>query len=158
MLAARLALTCALLNFLISTLVFAQMAWQNRNLDVGRVGLRIACKCGCPDTVATCNMLACGFSKPAKEKISAMQQAGASDQTIIDSFTKEYGPDIFRSEPNSLGWIIPYSVLALGVMVIVWFVRRYRRPQPLTEAGTLPDSAILGRYQEQIEKDLARLD
>ena len=97
MLAARLALTCALLNFLISTLVFAQMAWQNRNLDVGRVGLRIACKCGCPDTVATCNMLACGFSKPAKEKISAMQQAGASDQTIIDSFTKEYGPDIFRS-------------------------------------------------------------
>ena len=32
---------------------------------LGRVGARLQCQCGCKDSVATCSMLECHFSKPA---------------------------------------------------------------------------------------------
>lgn len=131
--------------------LLAQMPAQWGSVDVKRVGHRIACQCGCPDTVATCNMLECSFSKPAKERIFKMQQAGVPDQAIIDAFLKEYGPAIYRGAPNAFGWVIPYAALGAGLAMIVWFVRKYRKPL----AAAAPE---LGRYREQIEKDLAHLE
>src|SRR5215467_384292 len=86
----------------------AQMTSSSQKVDVRRVGARLACQCGCPDTVASCGMLGCSFSHPAKEKIAQMQAEGASDQSIIDSFIKSYGNGIYRGAPNSFGWLIPY--------------------------------------------------
>jgi len=86
-----------------------------------------------------------------------MQQAGLSDQAISDAFVQEYGAKIYRADPNAFGWVVPYSALALGTLVVVWFVRRYRRTAPAAEAPAQEDAA-LGRYREQIEHDLAHLD
>ncbi len=103
-------------------------------------------------------MLECSFSNPAKQKIFDMQRNGTTDQAIIDSFIKEYGDSIYRGDPNSFGWIIPYSALAIGVLVIVWFVRRYYKPATAApQASSLPPEA-LDRYREQIEQDMAHLD
>jgi hypothetical protein len=52
---------------------------------------------------------------------------------------------------------VPYSALALGTLLVVWFVRRYRHAAPAAETPA-PDDAALGRYREQIEQDLAHLD
>ncbi len=57
-----------------------------------------------------------------------MQAAGSSDSAIISDFIKAYGQGIYRAEPNSFGWLVPYLALALGVLAIIWFVRRSRRP------------------------------
>ena len=51
-------------------------AAEKPSLDTRRVGMRLACQCGCKDSVATCSMLECGFSKPAKERIAKMQALG----------------------------------------------------------------------------------
>ena len=104
-------------------------------------------------------MLECSFSNPAKQKIFDMERSGVSDQVIIDSFIKEYGDGIYRADPNSFGWIIPYSALAIGVLVIVWFVRRYYKPGTAAapEASSVPPEA-LDRYRDQIEQDMAHLD
>src|ERR1039457_4848970 len=64
----------------------AQTASEKPSLDVRRVGMRLQCQCGCKDSVATCSMLECGFSKPAKEKIARMLALGMTDQQIIDDF------------------------------------------------------------------------
>jgi cytochrome c-type biogenesis protein CcmH/NrfF len=100
----------------------------------------------------------CGFCKPARGKIFRMQKAGATDQQIADTFIKEYGDKIYRTDPSAYGWLVPYLALALGVLVIVWFVRRYR--QPAVAAVQAPSAAdgTLGKYREQIEQDLAHLD
>src|SRR5881296_2579163 len=81
---------CALL--ILSLSAPAQMASVKQ--DIRRVGARLACQCGCPDTVASCSMLGCSFSHPAKEKIAKMQAAGVPDSTIIDDFVKAYGKGI----------------------------------------------------------------
>jgi cytochrome c-type biogenesis protein CcmH/NrfF len=99
----------------------------------------------------------CGFCKPARTKIWKMQKAGLSDQAVADAFVQEYGATIYRADPNAFGWVVPYSALALGTLVVVWFVRRYRHPAQAAETP-VPDDPALGRYREQIEHDLAHLD
>ena len=133
--------------------LMAQMASRNQKVDAYRVGSRLACQCGCSDTVATCSMLGCGFSQPAKTKIATMQAGGATDSAIIDEFIKAYGKGIYRAAPNTFGWLVPYLALTLGAILVIGFVRRARRPKPL-----LVNDAKLARYSEQIEQELQNLD
>jgi cytochrome c-type biogenesis protein CcmH/NrfF len=139
----------------------ATLLAQSTSEDVRRVGSRLKCKCGCPHTVASCDMFECEFSKPAKLRIAKMKDQGVSDQAIIDAFIKEYGADIYRAEPNSFGWIIPYASLIPGAALIWWFVKRYRKPKPIADLGDTRlelDDPALAKYKDQIEKDLSRLD
>ena len=88
-----------------------------------------------------------------------MQQTGVSDQGIADAFIQEYGAKIYRADPNALGWLVPYSTLVLGVLVIVWFVRRYSHGTPVpANSGAAPPDEALGKYREQIERDMAHLE
>jgi len=143
----------------VAVAAFAQTASEKPSTDVRRVGVRLKCKCGCPDSVATCNMLECGFSKPAKEKIARMEAVGMSDQQIIDSFVREYGPDIYLAPPNATAWIVPYAAVGIGLLVIWFFVKKYRKPKPMTDLGSVEiDDPALAKYKDQIERDLANLE
>jgi cytochrome c-type biogenesis protein CcmH/NrfF len=149
----------SLLVFALAAAALAQTASEKPSVDVRRVGARIACRCGCTDSVATCSMLECGFSKPAKERISQMQSVGQADRQIVDAFVREYGAGIYLSEPNAWGWIVPYSAAGAGLLLVLWFVKRYRKPKPLTEVGPLElDDPALEKYKDQIEKDMANLE
>lgn len=152
-------LKSSLLVILIAAAALAQTASEKPSLDVRRVGARLACQCGCKDSVATCSMLECHFSKPAKEKIAQMLAAGVSDGDIVQSFIRENGPGIYLAPPNALGWIIPYATVGAGMLVIWVFIRKYRKPKPLTEIGEIEiDDPALAKYKDQIERDLANLD
>ena len=137
-----------------------QTAQEKPSVDVRRVGARLACQCGCKDSVATCSMFECHFSKPAKERIAQLQGSGVTDEQIIDEFVQEYGQAIYRRRPMRFGWIVPYASLVLGVVVIWWFIKQ------LSEAAAArrTSDAIgdrrsrLAKYKDQIEKDLANLD
>ena len=144
---------------LIAGLALAQTETQITSDPVRRVAKHVSCQCGSCSDDANCMMSSgqCGFCKPARTKIFRMQQAGQSDKQILDSFIQEYGQKIFRGDPNAFAWLVPYIALLFGAAVIVWFVRRSARPQPAT-AGPPLDERALGKYREQIEKDLAHLD
>jgi cytochrome c-type biogenesis protein CcmH/NrfF len=139
----------------------AALLAQSSSQDVQRVGARLMCKCGCPHTVASCDMFECEFSKPAKLRIAKLKSEGVSDQAVIDQFVKEYGESIYRGAPNVFGWLVPYLSLIPGAALIYWFIRRYRRPRPIPDLGDAQldlDDPALAKYKDQIEKDLARLD
>ncbi len=145
---------------LIAGLALAQTETQITSDPVRRVAKHVSCQCGSCSDDANCMMSSgqCGFCKPARTKIFRMQQAGLSDQKILDSFIEEYGQKIFRADPNAFAWLVPYVALLLGGMVVVWFVRRSSRPQSAPADGPALDDRALGKYREQIEKDLAHLD
>jgi len=145
----------ALLAAALAVAGLAQTASEKPSVDVRRVGARLRCQCGCKDSVATCSMLECSFSKPAKERIAQMQAVGMSDQQIIQAFVRDYGPGIYLAPPNAWGWIVPYASVLFGLAMIWLFVKRYRKPKALAEIG--PDPA-LDKYKDQIEKDLAKLE
>ena len=97
---------------------------------------------GCP----VCNM--------NKAKMVNMQKAGMSDQQILDQYVAENGKDILVIPPGVGGVLGPYIALGLGLLLVLWTIRRYTRPR-LTPAGDAPvDAATLA----QIEKDTANLD
>ena len=128
-------------------------------MDVRRVGAHLACKCGCKDSVATCSMLECEFSKPAKLRIAQMQSVGYSDEQIIQAFVRDYGAGIYLADPNAWGWIVPYVSVGMGLVIIWLFIRKYRKPQPIAELAPIEiDDPALAKYKEQIEKDLANLE
>jgi len=144
---------------LIVAAALAQTASEKPSSDVRRVGARLQCQCGCKDSVATCSMLECSFSKPAKERIARMQATGYSDSQIVDAFIRDYGQVIFLALPSIVGWIVPYVSIGLGLLVIWAFVRKYRKPKPLSELGPVEiDDPALDKYKEQIEEDLKKLD
>ena len=136
----------------------AQTAAEKPSNDVRRVGARLQCQCGCKDSVATCSMLECSFSRPAKERIARMQAVGMSDDQIVQAFVRDYGAGIYLSPPNAFGWIIPYAAIGVGLLGVWLFVRKYK-PKPLAEVGPIEiDDPNLEKYKDQIEQDLAKLE
>ncbi len=128
---------------------------------VRRVASHIACQCQACKETAACpmSMQGCGFCVPAKTKIVKMQKAGFSDQAIIDSFVKQYGPDIYRAGPNNFFWLIPYAALVLGAGAILWFVRGYsKRSLAAVAGGPSVDDANMLKYRETMEKEVGSLD
>ena len=150
-----------------TALCLAQTESQITSDEVRRVARHISCQCGSCSDDANCMMSSgqCGFCKPARTKIFKMQQGGMSDKNITDSFIQEYGSKIYRAYPSALGWLVPYGTLAMGILVVVWFVRRYYHPAPSPAvaaaapgAVTAPADDALGKYRDQIEQDLAHLE
>jgi len=154
------ALRTWLLIALVTVAALAQTASEKPSVDVRRVGARLACKCGgCKDSVATCSMLECGFSKPAKERIAQMQSLSYADKQIVDAFIRDNGSGIYLSEPNAWGWIVPYATVGVGLVVIWMFLKKYRKPKPIAEIGPLEvDDPALEKYKDQIERDLASME
>jgi len=149
----------SLLILLVAAAALAQTASEKPNFDVRRVGARLKCQCGCGDSVSTCSMLDCSFSKPAKERIAKMQAVGMSDDQIIQAFVRDYGAGVYLAPPSAFGWIVPYAGVGLGLVVIWLFIRKYRKPPPLAEVGALEiDDPELQKYKDQIERDLANLE
>ena len=148
----------SLLVFMIAVAALAQTASEKPSVDVRRVGARLQCQCGCKDSVATCSMLECHFSKPAKERIAQMQSVGMNDEQIVQAFIRDYGMAIYLAPPNAFGWIVPYAAVGIGLAVILLFLRKYKA-KPMTDLGTIEaDDPELAKYKEQIEKDTANLD
>ena len=153
-------LRSSLLVLVVAVAALAQTASEKPSVDVRRVGARLQCQCGCKDSVATCSMLECHFSKPAKERIAQMQSVGMSDEQIVQAFIRDYGMAVFLATPNAWGWIVPYASVGFGLVMIYLFLRKaYRKPKMMTHLGEIDtDDPELAKYKEQIEKDTANLD
>jgi len=144
---------------MVAVVALAQTASEKPSVDVRRVGARLQCQCGCKDSVATCSMLECHFSKPAKERIAQMQSVGMSDEQIVQAFIRDYGMAVYLATPNAWGWIVPYATAGLGLVIILLFLRKYYKPRVMTDLGEIDaDDPQLAKYKEQIEKDTANLD
>ena len=144
---------------MIAVAALAQTASEKPSVDVRRVGARLQCQCGCKDSVATCSMLECHFSKPAKERIAQMQSVGMSDEQIVAAFVRDYGAGIYLAPPNAFGWIVPYAAAGIGLLVILAVLRKVMKPKVMTDLGPMEiDDAALAKYKDQIEKDLSNLE
>ena len=149
----------SLLVLMVAVAALGQTASEKPSNDVRRVGARLQCQCGCKDSVATCSMLECSFSKPAKLRIAQMQAVGMSDEQIVQAFVRDYGAGVYLAPPNAFGWIVPYAGVGFGIVVILLFIRKYRKPKLMKDLGAVEvEDPELAKYQEQIDQDTKNLD
>ncbi len=86
-------------------------------------------------------------------------QAGKSPEQIKDFFVSKYGEWVLlRPRTTGIGallWILPYVVLALGVVAALWIVHRWTRKkktaQPAAESTLAAAQARAGILHENIE-------
>jgi cytochrome c-type biogenesis protein CcmH/NrfF len=150
----------SVLVVLLAGLTLAQNSSGIMSRSVRRVGAKLACLCGgCKNTVGDCPMLQCHYASPTREKISALQAEGKADSSVVDAIVAENGKQALAVPPQEgfalLAWTMPYVAVFLGLIAIWAFVRRFsarRHPAPQV------DPAVLERYHDRIEKDLAKLD
>jgi len=146
----------SILVILLTAICIAQTPTQLLTPAIRRVGDKLSCLCGsCKNTVATCQMLECHYSHPARLEIATMQAAGASDETIVASFVKKSGLQALAVPPaqgfSLMAWVMPVFVILLGLTL---FVKRFRKPFVPAEI----DQTALDRYNQQIEKDMAKFE
>jgi cytochrome c-type biogenesis protein CcmH/NrfF len=149
-------------GFLLLVLAVAALAQTESQIEsdeVKRVGTHIACQCGACQENVNCNMSSgqCHFCKPARTKIYELQKSGMDDAGIIGFFKKTYGDTIFRADPNSFFWLVPYMSLAAGGLLVWVVVRRLRGTKNLRPAAAggppIDDDPVLAKYRDQIEKE-----
>jgi cytochrome c-type biogenesis protein CcmH len=156
----RLHLKNSLLILFVTAFCLAQSPSELVTPEIRRPGDKLACLCkSCKNTVATCQMLGCGYANPARIRIASMQSQGKSDQEIIDAFVKERGIQALAVPPaegfNLLAWVMPFAALAFGLFAIWLYIKRFRKPAPVP---VIEGNDPLGRFRDEIEKDLAKLD
>ena len=137
----------------------AQTASEIESDDVKRVGTHLSCQCGSCNENVDCNMSSgqCHFCKPARTKIYKMQRAGMSDEQVIAAFVQEYGQKIFRPDPTSSFWIVPYLSLALGGLLVMFVLKKMlggKRLVPAAGPAAADNDPILAKYQAAIEKEI----
>ena len=152
----------SLLTLGLAALCLAQSSSQLLTPEIKRVGERLACLCGtCKNTVGDCPMLECHYTKPAREKIAKMQAVGIDDDQIVKSFVNEQGLQALSAPPTTgfsgLAWIMPWVAIALGLVAIYFFIRRFHPKRAAAGAPEI-DPEVLQRYRDNIDKDFDKLD
>jgi hypothetical protein len=138
---------------------FAQSAEDLESPAVNRIATKLNCPCGCKTNMA-CRMdpYPCRTCWDNKKKILQMEQAGMSDDAILSSFSQQMGPDVVAIRPGIIGSLLSYSAAALGLILVVFVIRKYAR-KDVVVAGTVPArDPLLDRYHDQIEKEVDKLD
>ena len=149
-------------SFLLVVMVAAALAQTAGDLDtpqVNRVAAKLKCNCGCNQNMACVMPPGCPVCKMNKTKIFGMQKSAMSDQQILDQYVAEQGKDILVIPPGATGFATPFIVLALGVLVVFWTIRRMMQKPKLSAAGAggaAPD--VDSELMARIEKDTADLD
>ena len=147
------------LLFVLVGVCLPQTASQLVTPEIRRVGDKLACRCGhCKNTVASCQMIGCGFATPSRERIAAAQKAGMKDDDIIKGFVQEAGIVALAVPPaegfNMLGWVMPFIGIALGLMAILIYWKRFHP----VGSGAVTAPEIDERYRKRIEAEMADLD
>src|SRR5580658_1103350 len=139
---------------LFSGVLFAQSAEELESPAVNRVADRLNCPCGCKTNMA-CRMdpYPCRTCWENKKKILKMEQSGMSDQAILASFASEMGPNTVVVPPGILGSLSFYTAAALGLILVVFVIRKLSRKDASVAAGEAPHDPLLDRYHDQIEKE-----
>jgi hypothetical protein len=138
--------------------IFAQTAEELESPAVNRVATKLLCPCGCKINMA-CRMdpYPCRTCWDNKKKILKMQAAGMPDAAILAQFQQDMGKDVVAVQPGLVGSLSFYTAAVVGLVLVVFVIRKYRRKGAPAGAASL-DEAVLDRYHEQIEKEVEKLD
>ncbi len=126
------------------------------------VGRQLKCQCGCSYTIADCNMLHCSFRESVTPDIKEAVASGLPVATIVQNIIAKYGSQL-RTAPRAegfglFGWAMPFVAILLGLIAAPILIWRWKTKFDQRPAPAPAEEADMARYQEEIERDLAKLE
>lgn len=111
-----------------------------------KLGHKLMCTCGCAEILLECNHMGCPDSPGLIASLHNQLDAGQTDSNILTWFADKYGPTVLaapiRGGFDLVAWIVPFAVIAVGIIGITWLLRhwreRHRQAAAFAGPGTLP--------------------
>jgi len=124
-----------------------------------RIGHKLECTCGCSEILAECNHVGCPNSGPMIDELRKDIAANQAEPAILNTFVAEYGPVVLaaplRGGFDVVAWVVPFVVLVLGGLGIVFVLRRWRRHTQLAApaAPVANEDALRERIRRDTDSD-----
>ena len=95
-----------------------------------KLGHSLMCTCSCGEILLECNHMGCPDSPKLIANLHTQLDSGSSDSGILHSFAEQYGAIVLaapiRGGFDLVAWIMPFAVLALGLLGITWLMHHWR--------------------------------
>jgi cytochrome c-type biogenesis protein CcmH len=106
-----------------------------------QVGGKFMCMCGCNQVLTQCNHVGCTVSASMLKELDGWVARGDSETAITSAFVQEFGTKVYAEPPKSglslVAWTLPSVYLALGTLLVIMVIWRWR-------SRAMPPAAIVG--------------
>jgi cytochrome c-type biogenesis protein CcmH/NrfF len=130
--------------------VFGLLGAGDQSARVNDLGHRMMCVCGCNQILLECNHVGCAYSERMRGELVAAVDRGDNDDLTLQGFVQKYGTTVMAAPTktgfNRVAWVMPYLVLALGLIMVSVIVRAWRS-RPLV----LPDGSVAAVHGTELE-------
>src|SRR5437879_357410 len=117
------------------------------------LGHRMMCSCGCGQVLLECNHVGCPRSDGMRNELAAGIERGDSDDLVLQAFVQKYGATILAAPTttgfNRVAWVMPFFALAFGLLVAIFFIRRWGKMRAATTSRPI---AVDTRFREQARR------
>jgi len=132
--------------------------------EINEIAKQLSCPTCAGGNLADCRTHTCA---QWRGQISHLVQQGYSDQEVIDYFAARYGDQVLQEPPRQgftlLLWVLPVLALLVGGGWLVYTLRSWSDPQPISAVGPMTSSEatsntakidLSDRYLDQVDQDL----
>jgi cytochrome c-type biogenesis protein CcmH len=117
---------------------------------------RIRCQCGCTLDVFTCRTtdFSCQVSPAMHRDIMSLVDGGYDAQEILGAFVNVYGDQALMAPPkegfNLVGYVLPSIAIAVGAVLLVVMMRRWKREPAIVAAA--PPAPVAGATADELRR------
>jgi cytochrome c-type biogenesis protein CcmH len=138
-------------------LLVSSTSAQQQNDRARQIGGKFMCMCSCNQVLTQCNHVGCTTSTAMLKQIDQGILRGDSEDTITQAFVQEFGTKVYAEPPHSgfslVAWSMPAVYLAVGLILVLFVISRWRkRPIPAVAGST----SHRGISPEMLERARAR--
>jgi len=125
-------------------LVIMPVGAQQPSDRAKQIGGKFMCMCGCSQVLTQCNHVGCTTSTAMLKELERSIARGDSEDVITQMFVQEFGTKVYAEPPKSgfslVAWSLPSIYLALGTILVVFVISRWRKPRnpAIASAGNAP--------------------
>src|ERR1700731_4899216 len=107
-----------------------------------QIGGKFMCMCGCNQVLSQCNHVGCTVSPSMLKRGDQALACGDSEDAITQAFVQEFGTKVYAEPPHSgfslVAWSMPAVYLAIGLVLVLFVISRWRKRPAHTVSG-VPD-------------------
>ena len=126
-----------------------------------QIGGKFMCMCGCSQVLTECNHVGCSVSASMLKDLNQALARGESEEAITQMFLQQFGTKVYAEPPKSgfslVAWVMPTVYLALGTVVVIFVIARWRkRPAPEPAGAGSTKSQVSPEMLERARAQAAR--
>jgi cytochrome c-type biogenesis protein CcmH len=125
-----------------------------------QVGGKFMCMCNCNQVLTQCNHVGCTTSTAMLKQVDQAVARGDSEESITQAFVQEFGTKVYAEPPHSgfslVAWSMPAVYLAIGLVLVLFVISRWRKRPPPAVANVAQHSGISRESLERARAQAAR--